>query len=167
MPCSPGLTPVMMELQATEDISGIDDSICLKTPSLASLPTFGIVPFVDKSSIKRHGTPSRPIMIVRFLAIALLIDLDSNGSTSCQACHRVNYAVDICLCLRLIETDYTILLLDALCAAFSGGGLGSVGYLPQVSRCRLWPRPHFAGPGSRGTVDFSFSLTSIRLACSS
>jgi len=56
IPCSPGFLPVMIEDHATEETSGMEDSIFLNISSSISLLEFGMIPFLDKLSIKSKGT---------------------------------------------------------------------------------------------------------------
>jgi len=44
IPCSPGLWPVMIELQETEETAGIEERIGLKIPSLRKELRKGITP---------------------------------------------------------------------------------------------------------------------------
>jgi len=71
MPCSPGLAPVIIELQEIEEIAGIEDFNTLNTPSRLRELKKGITPWLERSSINEKGTPSRPIITVRFLLITL------------------------------------------------------------------------------------------------
>ena len=60
MPCQPGFFPVMIEDQATEEISGTEELIFFNIPLSISLPTFGIKPVSEKPLIISKGTPSSP-----------------------------------------------------------------------------------------------------------
>ena len=53
LPCSAGLAPVMIELQATDEISGIDEAIDRKTPCSIRFFVLGIVPLSARSRIRR------------------------------------------------------------------------------------------------------------------
>ncbi len=64
IPCWPGFWPVIIEDHATEEISGIDESIFLNTDCEINRLVFGIMPVSAKCFNMPKGTPSRPIITV-------------------------------------------------------------------------------------------------------
>jgi hypothetical protein len=54
---------VIIDAQATDDISGTDESILQRVPCFINKPRFGITPFPERFLISPYGTPSRPSTI--------------------------------------------------------------------------------------------------------
>ena len=77
IPCSAGLVPVMIDDHATEDISGIEDSIGVKNPSWIIWRVCGMMPVSAKSLSIPKGTPSRPIITV--FAFLVVISVHHNN----------------------------------------------------------------------------------------
>lgn len=64
-PCSPGPAPVMIDDQATQEISGIVERIDVRNPSWIIRSVLGITPLLAKSLSMPNGTPSRPMITSR------------------------------------------------------------------------------------------------------
>ena len=67
IPCPAGLVPVMIDDQATEETSGIEDYIFLNVPLAIISLVFGIIPLSDKCLSKSNGTPSKPRTMILLL----------------------------------------------------------------------------------------------------
>lgn len=73
IPCSAGFFPVIIDDQATDEISGIDDCIFLNLPAFITLWVLGIIPLSERSFSIPKGTPSIPIITIRFLFMIFTI----------------------------------------------------------------------------------------------
>lgn len=82
IPCSPGLTPVIIDDHATDEISGIEDRIGAKNPFRIIWPILGITSACASSLSKDTGTPSRPMMISRFGRMLFFV-ADNPARTNC------------------------------------------------------------------------------------
>ena len=71
-----------MEDQATEDISGMEEFIFLKIPSLINEAVFGITPDSDKSAIMSYGTPSSPMITALELSAMILTHFRNNTASA-------------------------------------------------------------------------------------
>ena len=71
IPCSAGLAPVIIEDQATEDISGIEDRMGPRDPWPISRWVLGIMPLWASVLSMSKGTPSRPTITVRLCWLIL------------------------------------------------------------------------------------------------